>query len=59
MNVNGGFEKGADLGPLISPQARERIEALVASAEEEGATVLVDGRGYKPEKYPNGNWVRN
>jgi malonate-semialdehyde dehydrogenase (acetylating)/methylmalonate-semialdehyde dehydrogenase len=59
LNVNGGFEKGADLGPLISPQARERIEALVASAEEEGATVLVDGRGYKPEKYPNGNWVRN
>jgi len=59
LNVNGGFEEGADLGPLISPQARERIEALVASAEEEGATVLVDGRGYKPEKYPNGNWVRS
>ena len=58
LNVNGGFEQGADLGPLISPQARERIESLVASAEEEGATILLDGRGYKPEKYPNGNWVR-
>jgi len=59
LNVNGGFEEGADLGPLISPQARERIEALVASAEEEGATILLDGRGYKPEKYPDGNWVRS
>lgn len=57
LNVNGGFEEGADLGPLISPQAKERIEKIIATAEEEGATILVDGRGYKPEKYPNGNWV--
>ena len=57
LNVNGGFEEGADLGPVISPQSKERIESLIASAEEEGATILLDGRGYKPEKYPNGNWV--
>ncbi|KAF7937785.1 uncharacterized protein EAE97_007581 [Botrytis byssoidea] len=57
LNVNGGFEKGADLGPVISPQSKQRIEDLIASAEEEGATILLDGRGYKPEKYPNGNWV--
>lgn len=57
LKVNGGFEEGADLGPVISPQSKERIEHLIASAEEEGATILLDGRGYKPEKYPNGNWV--
>ncbi len=57
LNVNGGFEEGADLGPLISPQARERIESVIGSAEKEGATILLDGRGQKPEKYPNGNWV--
>lgn len=57
LKVNGGFEEGADLGPVISPQSKERIEGLIASAEEEGATILLDGRGYKPEKYPNGNWV--
>lgn len=57
LNVNGGFEEGADLGPVISPQAKERIEALIASAEKEGATVALDGRNYKPEKYPNGNFV--
>ena len=56
LNVNGGFEEGADLGPLISPQSRDRIEAIIATAEKEGATILLDGRGYKPEKYPNGNW---
>ena len=59
LKVNGGFEEGADLGPVISPQSKDRIEKLIASAEEEGATILLDGRGYKPTKgeYENGNWV--
>ncbi|OAT05945.1 malonate-semialdehyde dehydrogenase (acetylating)/methylmalonate-semialdehyde dehydrogenase, variant 1 [Blastomyces gilchristii SLH14081] len=57
LKVDGGFEEGADLGPVISPQSKKRIEDIIASAEEEGATILLDGRGYKPEKYPNGNWV--
>ncbi|KAH8602583.1 Aldehyde/histidinol dehydrogenase [Bisporella sp. PMI_857] len=57
LKVNGGFEPGTDLGPVISKQSKERIESLIASAEEEGATILLDGRGYKPDKYPNGNWV--
>jgi len=57
LKANGGFEKDADLGPLISPQSKKRVEDLIAIAEQEGATILLDGRGYKPEKYPNGNWV--
>ncbi|GJN68428.1 methylmalonate-semialdehyde dehydrogenase, mitochondrial precursor [Purpureocillium lilacinum] len=57
LRVDGGFEEGADLGPVISPHSKERIESLIASAEKEGATVLLDGRGYKPEKYPNGNFI--
>lgn len=57
LNVNGGFEEGADLGPVISPQAREKIEGLIASAEKEGADIILDGRGFRPEKYPNGNFV--
>lgn len=57
LKVNGGFEEGADLGPVISPQAKQRIEDIIASAEKDGATIYLDGRGYKPPKYPNGNWV--
>lgn len=57
LTINGGFEEGADLGPLISPQSKKRVEDLIKSAEEEGATILLDGRGQKPPKYPNGNWV--
>lgn len=57
LSVNAGFEQGADLGPVISPQSKARIEDLIASAEQEGATILLDGRGFKPANYPNGNWV--
>lgn len=57
LSMNGGFEGGADLGPVISPQAKKRIEDIIQSAEDEGATIIMDGRGKKPEKYPNGNWV--
>ncbi|CAG9977320.1 unnamed protein product [Clonostachys byssicola] len=59
LSVNGGFEAGAELGPVISPQSKARIEELIASAEKEGATILLDGRGFKPqgEQFANGNWV--
>ena len=60
LTLNGGFEEGADLGPLISPQSKKRVEDLIQSAQDEGATILLDGRGMKPSKpeYANGNWVR-
>jgi len=47
----------AAYGPLISRAALERAERLIASAEAEGATLLLDGRGYTVEGYPNGNWI--
>jgi malonate-semialdehyde dehydrogenase (acetylating)/methylmalonate-semialdehyde dehydrogenase len=59
LKVNGGFEDGADLGPVIIPECKARIEELIASAEEEGATILLDGRAYKSKKYPHGNFVSN
>ncbi|TFK56952.1 methylmalonate-semialdehyde dehydrogenase [Heliocybe sulcata] len=57
LNVNGGFEKGVDFGPVISPAAKKRIESLIASADEEGGKIHLDGRGYQVSGYPDGNWV--
>ncbi|KAH6669685.1 Aldehyde/histidinol dehydrogenase [Plectosphaerella plurivora] len=57
LQVNGGFENGADLGPVVTKASKERIEKLIVSAEEQGAKVVLDGRGFAPEKYPNGYWV--
>lgn len=36
---------GLSLGPVISREAKERIERYIAEAEAGGARVLVDGRG--------------
>lgn len=57
LNVTGGFEEGADLGPVISRQSKQRIIDLIDSAEEEGAKIVLDGRNFKVDKYPNGNFV--
>ena len=57
LKTDAGFEKGVDLGPVISPQSKARIEALVASAKKEGARVVLDGLDYKPPKYPSGNFI--
>jgi malonate-semialdehyde dehydrogenase (acetylating)/methylmalonate-semialdehyde dehydrogenase len=35
---------GKDIGPVISREAKQRIERYIAEAEAEGAKVLVDGR---------------
>lgn len=53
-----GFDPKSDFGPVISPYSRERCERLIASAEKEGAKIVLDGRGFKPEGFPDGNWVR-
>jgi malonate-semialdehyde dehydrogenase (acetylating)/methylmalonate-semialdehyde dehydrogenase len=36
---------GKNLGPVISAEAKRRIEGYIAEAERDGARVLVDGRG--------------
>ncbi|RKO84401.1 Aldehyde/histidinol dehydrogenase [Blyttiomyces helicus] len=58
LKVSGGFEQGADLGPLITAQSKRRCLELIQSAVDEGATVVLDGRDFKaPGKYAEGNFV--
>ncbi|HVJ65963.1 MAG TPA: CoA-acylating methylmalonate-semialdehyde dehydrogenase [Bdellovibrionota bacterium] len=47
----------ADLGPLISPQAKERVEGLIAKGKAEGADLLIDGRGAKVAGFEKGNFI--
>lgn len=44
-------------GPVISPTSKERILGLIASAEQEGGTIHLDGRGIKVEGYEHGNFI--
>jgi malonate-semialdehyde dehydrogenase (acetylating)/methylmalonate-semialdehyde dehydrogenase len=47
----------AAYGPLISPQARQRVLQLIEQGKQEGATCLVDGSDCVVPGYPDGNWV--
>ncbi len=48
---------GENLGPVISAEARDRIEKYITEAEEAGATVLVDGRKTVVKDRENGYYV--
>jgi len=48
---------GKNLGPVISKQAKERIERFITEAERDGAKILVDGRNATVAGKENGYWV--
>jgi malonate-semialdehyde dehydrogenase (acetylating)/methylmalonate-semialdehyde dehydrogenase len=45
------------MGPVITPQSKERVESLIALGEKQGANVLLDGRNAKVSRYEKGNFV--
>jgi len=57
IKVGYGLDEGVAMGPVITPQSKARIEALIGQGASEGATLLVDGRGAKIPGYPQGNFV--
>ncbi|GIG30350.1 methylmalonate-semialdehyde dehydrogenase (acylating) [Cellulomonas marina] len=57
VRVTAGDQPGADMGPVITAAAKERIEGLITSAEEQGATLVVDGRGLVVDGYEGGFFV--
>jgi malonate-semialdehyde dehydrogenase (acetylating) / methylmalonate-semialdehyde dehydrogenase len=56
--VGNGLEPGVQMGPVISPQSKARIEGLVAKGVDEGARLLVDGRGALIPGCERGNFIR-
>lgn len=59
MRVVGcGLDEGVEMGPVITPQSRARIEGLIGQGAEEGASLLVDGRSARIPGFEGGNFVR-
>jgi malonate-semialdehyde dehydrogenase (acetylating)/methylmalonate-semialdehyde dehydrogenase len=56
-SIVSGMVPGTHLGPVISRAAKERIERYITEAEEAGAKVLVDGRGYTVAGKEEGYYV--
>ncbi|OGO27562.1 MAG: methylmalonate-semialdehyde dehydrogenase (acylating) [Chloroflexi bacterium RBG_16_54_18] len=55
--VGYGLEQGVQMGPVISMQSKQRIEQLIGKAQQEGASLLVDGRSARITNYERGSFV--
>jgi malonate-semialdehyde dehydrogenase (acetylating) / methylmalonate-semialdehyde dehydrogenase len=56
--VGSGLEPGVQMGPVISPQSKARIQGLVQQGLSEGAGLLLDGREPTIKGYEAGFFLR-
>lgn len=57
LKVTAGWEPGAQVGPLISPESKGRVCSIIETARKQGADILLDGRDCVVDGYPMGNFV--
>ena len=54
LKIKNGMELDAEMGPIVTKEARDRIEGYIGIGAAEGATLVVDGRGHQVAGYENG-----
>jgi malonate-semialdehyde dehydrogenase (acetylating)/methylmalonate-semialdehyde dehydrogenase len=54
LKVKNGMAPDAEMGPIVTGEARDRIESCIAIGVAEGAQLVVDGRGFKVPGHENG-----
>jgi malonate-semialdehyde dehydrogenase (acetylating)/methylmalonate-semialdehyde dehydrogenase len=56
LTVGDGTRK-CDMGPLITDVHRDKVASYLEIAEQDGAEIVVDGRGIEVDGDPNGFWL--
>ncbi len=56
--VGYGLDPSVEMGPVISQESRQRIERLIGTSAEQGATLTVDGRARAVRGYEGGHFLR-
>jgi malonate-semialdehyde dehydrogenase (acetylating)/methylmalonate-semialdehyde dehydrogenase len=58
LKIGDGMDRGNEMGPLITRDHLERVTGYIERGVEEGAKLVVDGRGLQPSSgYENGFFV--
>ena len=57
LKIGPSTDMDAEMGPIVSREARDRIASYVDSGVEEGAELVVDGRPFKLQGYENGFFI--
>jgi malonate-semialdehyde dehydrogenase (acetylating)/methylmalonate-semialdehyde dehydrogenase len=47
VKIGNGLEPGSEMGPLVTREHRDRVAGYLASAAEQGATIIQDGREHR------------
>ncbi len=58
LHVGNGLDEGVQMGPVITQQSKARVESLIGRGKEQGAKVVLDGRGAKISGYEQGSFVK-
>ena len=53
-----GLNDEIEMGPVITPESKARVESLIAKGVSEGANLLLDGRNAKISGYEKGNFIK-
>lgn len=57
LKLGYGLDESVEMGPLVSKRAKERVVGYIEKGIDEGAKLILDGRGAKVERYPDGYFV--
>src|SRR5690625_5123995 len=57
VRVGPGRDASSEMGPVVTPQARERIHGLIETGHQQGGTITVDGRSLVVPDYEEGFFV--
>ncbi|MFD2647891.1 CoA-acylating methylmalonate-semialdehyde dehydrogenase [Devosia albogilva] len=57
LKIGPATDKDAEMGPVVTKQHRDKIVGYIDKGVEEGAKLVVDGRGFKLQGYENGYYV--
>jgi len=57
LKVGPGTDPDAEMGPLVTAQHRDKVTSYIDKGVEDGASLVVDGRGISLQGYENGYFV--
>lgn len=57
LKVKNGMELDAEMGPIVTAEALKRISGYIDIGVQEGAQLVVDGRGLRVPGHDGGFWI--
>ena len=57
LKVGPASDPAAEMGPLVTAAHKARVEGYIDAGVKEGAELVVDGRGFRPQGWENGYFV--